>query len=105
MVRHDGAWAAGSKGAKAGLMMPGRPEAGMRYYQEMAPGVAMDRAEIVSLTETLKTPAGTFSKCVKTREGTALDPDEEEYKTYAPGIGLIQDEDLLLIHHGFVEKK
>jgi hypothetical protein len=86
-------------------MMPGKPSLGMKYYQEIAPGVAMDRAEIVSLDETLETPAETFSKCLKTKEGTALNPLEKEFKTYAPGIGLIQDQNLLLTEHGFIKKK
>jgi len=103
LVSHSGAWLAGEDGAKAGLMMPGKPEVGMKHYQEIAPGVAMDRAEIVSLDDTLNTPAGSFSNCLKTREGTALNPLEREYKTYAPGIGLIQDESLLLTEYGFAE--
>jgi len=64
---------------------------GARYFQEIAPEVAMDRAEITSLTEVVETPAGTFKKCLKTRETTPLEPDAEEFKWYAPGIGLIQD--------------
>ncbi len=99
LTSHSGAWLAGKKGAKAGLMMPGEPKVGMKYYQEIAPGVAMDRAEIVSLDATLETPAGTFSKCLKTKEGTALNPLEQEFKVYAPGIGLIQDENLLLTEY------
>ena len=105
IVGHGGTWLAGAQNAKAGLIVPGRPRVGMKYYQEIAPDVAMDRAEVVSLSETLKTPAGTFSKCLKTREGTALKPSEKEFKTYAPGIGLIQDSDLLLTKHGFVAKQ
>lgn len=103
LVSHSGAWLAGEDGAKAGLMMPGKPEVGMKHYQEIAPGVAMDRAEIVSLDDTLNTPAGSFSNCLKTREGTALNPLEREYKIYAPGIGLIQDESLLLTEYGVAE--
>ncbi|HSR29838.1 MAG TPA: hypothetical protein VLY63_04670 [Anaerolineae bacterium] len=103
LVSHSGAWLAGEDGAKAGLMMPGRPEVGMKYYQEIAPRVAMDRAEIVSLDATLKTPAGSFSNCLRTMEGTALNPLEREYKIYASGIGLIQDESLLLTQYGFAE--
>ena len=102
VVRHSGEWRAGEGNAKAGMIMPGQPSVGQKHYQEMAPGVAMDRAEIVSLEETLKTPAGVFSGCLKTQETTALNPAENEYKTYAPGIGLIQDEDLLLIEYGFI---
>jgi hypothetical protein len=104
LVSHSGAWLAGENDARAGLIMPGEPEVGMRYYQEIAPRVAMDRAEIVSLTDTLETPAGTFSNSLRTREGTALNPLEREYKTYAPGIGLIQDESLFLTEYGFVSE-
>jgi hypothetical protein len=99
-VKHDGSWIAGKDGNRAGLIMPGTPKLGMKYYQEIAPKVAMDRAEIVSLDETCKTPAGTFSKCMKVKEGTALNFTEEEFKYYAPGIGLVQDEDLVLTKHG-----
>ncbi len=100
VVRHDGSWLAGTNRNRAGLIMPGKPKVGMKYYQEIAPGVAMDRAEIVSLDETCKTPAGTFSKCIKVKESTPFEAGEEEYKYYAPGIGLIQDEDLVLTKHG-----
>jgi hypothetical protein len=48
-------------------MMPGTPAMGMRFYQELAPGIAMDRAEIVSLTGQAATRGGTFERCVKTR--------------------------------------
>jgi hypothetical protein len=104
VVKHDGTWLAGVKGSRAGLMMPGTPKVGMKYYQEIAPGVAMDRAEIVSLDETCKTPAGTFSKCMKVKEGSAIDLLASEHKYHAPGIGLIRDEDLVLVKHGFIKK-
>ena len=59
--------------------------------------MAMDRAEIVSLTERLKTRAGTFERCVKTRETTPLEKLAREYKIYAPGVGLVKDGDLELV--------
>lgn len=102
---HSGAWRSGEGDAKFGLIMPGNPTVGMKYFQEVAPGVAMDRAEIVSLDETFSTPAGEFPKSLKTKEGTALNLLEVEYKTYAPGIGLIQDEKLLLTEQGFVDSE
>jgi hypothetical protein len=101
VTKNDGSWLAGEKGNKPGLAMPGTPKLKMRYYQELAPGVAMDRAEIVSLTETCKTPAGTFQRCLKVRETSALNR-ESEYKYYAPGIGLVRDEDMRLVKYGFV---
>lgn len=103
IVKHDGAWLAGRDGAKAGMIMPGAPDPGMKYYQEIAPGVAMDRAEVIRTDEVCKTPAGTFKDCMRVKEGTALNPFEVEYKFYAPGIGIVGDEDLRLTKHGFVE--
>ena len=105
VVKHDGSWLAGTNGNRAGLMMPGTPKLKMKYYQEIAPGVAMDRAEIVSLDETCKTPAGTFSRCMKVKETSAIEFFAKEYKYHAPGIGLVRDEDLLLVKHGFVKDK
>jgi hypothetical protein len=105
IVRHEGAWRADEEGAKAGMIMPGSPAIGAKYYQEFAPKKAMDRAEVVSLSETLKTPSGTYTNCLKTQEGSALKPAEKEFKTYAPGIGLIQDEDLLLVKSGYIPHK
>ena len=101
LVSHTGAWLAGENGARAGLIMPGQPKVGLKYYQEIAPGVAMDRAEIISLDDTLLIPAGTFSQCLRAQEGTALNPLEREFKVYAPGIGLVQDANLLLTQYGF----
>ena len=103
ITSHSGAWRSGEGDARYGLIMPGTPSVGMKYYQENAPGIAMDRAEIISLDETFSTTAGKFSKSLKIKEGTALNPLEMEFKTFAPGIGLIQDQNLLLTEYGFIE--
>lgn len=103
LASHSGAWRAGLDNARAGLIMPGKPVVGMKYYQEVAPGVAMDRAEVLSVDDTINTPAGDFPNVLLTKEGTALNLLEREFKTYAPGIGLIQDQNLLLTRYGFVE--
>lgn len=100
----SGSWRANTDDAKAGQIISGAPKIGMKYYQEIAPGLAMDRAEVISLSEKVKTPAGTFDECLKTREGSALKPMEKEFKLYAPGIGLVQDGDMLLVKYGFREK-
>ncbi|MBN1362390.1 MAG: hypothetical protein JW993_17475 [Sedimentisphaerales bacterium] len=102
VVSHGGAWRADEPGCKPGLLVPGRPVGGDRYYQEIAPGKAMDPAESVSVTATLRTPAGLFTDCLKTEETSALKAGKS-LKTYAPGIGLIQDEDLLLTSYGYVQ--
>lgn len=101
VVSHEGAWLSGVNGARFGLMMPGRPLLGARYYQEVAPQVAMDRAEVKSLSDKLETPAGRFENCLNTEETSALE-SARETKIYAPGIGLVLDGSLKLTKHGFV---
>ena len=99
IVSHEGAWLAGENGSKAGMIMPGNVEVGLKYYQEIAPGVAEDRSEIISVNDTLETPAGTFKEVLKTAETNPLKPGEKENKFYAPGIGLIQDEAIKLVNY------
>src|SRR5918993_1980346 len=99
IVSHEGVWLAGQNGAKAGMIMPDKVELGLKYYQEIAPGVAEDRAEIVSVNDTLDTPAGTFEQVLKTEETNPLKPGEKEFKFYAVEIGLIQDEAIKLVKY------
>ncbi|MBV6517525.1 MAG: hypothetical protein DCC43_05030 [Candidatus Brocadia sp.] len=96
IVSHDGSWRAGVDGARAGIIMPGTILLGSRYFQEVAPDVAMDRAEILSINQVVKTPAEEFKNCLKTKETTPLEPNAKEFKFYAPGVGLIKDGVLLL---------
>jgi hypothetical protein len=100
VVNHDGSWLSGVNGAKYGRAMSRSPRVGERYSQEVAPGIAMDRAETVSTNEIIRTPAGVFGHCVKIEETTPLEPKSKEYKYYAPQVGLIQDGDLKLVKHG-----
>ncbi len=94
-----GAWLSGEKGARFGLLMPGLPLIGARYQQEIAPGVAMDRAVVVSISETVDTPAGRFTNVLKIEESNPLERGSKEYKYYAQGIGLIQEESLKLVEY------
>ena len=103
VVSHSGAWRADEKDSKAGIIMPGRILLGARHYQEIAPN-ARDRAEIVADGVVLKTPAGELQDCIRVAETTDLDPTEKGDKVYAPGIGLVKDEDLLLTSHGKVAR-
>jgi hypothetical protein len=104
---HAGAWRAYEGGNRPGMIMPGDPDVGMKYYQELAPGVAMDRAEVISVSERYETPAGTFTDCLRTQESSKIKKllilSPKEHKTYAPGIGLVQDEKLKLVRYGYVD--
>ncbi len=102
IVKHDGVWLSGVNGAKFGLAMPGSPVVKAKYFQEIAPGVAMDRGEIIGLAETLKTPAAEFKNCLKTEDSSQIEVGKE-FKFYAPGVGLIREESLKLIKYGFIQ--
>ena len=96
IIGHGGAWLSGVDGARFGLIMPGKPMVGDRYYQEFAPDVAMDRAEVVQLNATLKSPMKTFAGCLYVRESSDLE-DGYSHKWYASGVGMIGDDDLRIV--------
>jgi len=93
---HGGAWLSGVKGAKFGLMLPGAPKVGDKYYQEVAPKVAMDRAEIVKLGAALETPLKKFENVLYAKETTPLEAGVSR-KWYAKGVGIIGDDALRAI--------
>ena len=99
LAGHEGGWHHGADNARFGLAMPGTPTVGSRYYQELAPGVAMDRAEVKSVSARLTTSAGVFTECLETQETSPLEPFAKEGKVYAPGIGLIRDGSLTLVSY------
>jgi hypothetical protein len=93
---HEGSWLSGVNGARFGLWMPGSPRLRARYSQELAPGVAMDRVEVIAVSEQFAQDVGRYQECIRTMETTPLEPKAREYKTYCPGIGLVKDGDLTL---------
>lgn len=99
IVGHGGAWLAGENGGRAGLFMPGNIQVGMKYYQEFAPGIAEDRAEIMSVNEVLSVPVGNFTDVLRVEETNPLEPGVREVDFYAPGVGVIQDESEKLVNY------
>jgi hypothetical protein len=86
-VSKAGSWEAGVDGARAGIIMPAHPRAGMRYREEYYRGHAEDRARVMSRREKAEVPYGFFKRTLMTREDTPLEPKMLEYKLYARGVG------------------
>ncbi|MBI3735932.1 hypothetical protein HY256_05420 [Candidatus Sumerlaeota bacterium] len=103
-VKAADSWESGANGAEYGMIMPGKPAVGMKFYQEHDKKRAMDRAEIKSLSEKAEVPAGKFENCMKVEETTPLEKGEKEYKLYAEGVGLLNDEGLKLVRYGYEKK-
>ena len=98
VVSHDGAWLAGKDGAMPGIIMPGGAYlVGARYYQEVAPEVALDRSENIANGLDIEVPAGEFENCVEMEDTSDLAPGEADEKFYCPGVGITIDEDLELV--------
>jgi len=95
-ISHEGSWLSGADGASFGLIMPGEPKAGDRFCEELGPSTGLDRGEIVGTNEKVKTTAGTFEHCVHVKETSPKEKGAVDHKWYAPGIGLVKDNDLVL---------
>lgn len=105
LVDIAGSFKHGRDGAKAGTQFLATPQVGNVYRQEWAPGEAEDAAKIASVNyfygsnATLDRYAPRLlvdrmcssKKCVVIREFSPKEPDNFQYKYYAPGIGLFLD--------------
>ena len=95
VVSNDGAWLSGVGGVKFGLIMPGKPRVGDRFYLEDAPG-AVERVEIVAVDAKLETPYRNFTDLVRCREDDVLDGDVS-HKWYSAGIGMVGDDEMRVV--------
>jgi len=89
---HESQWRAGVGGALPGILMPALPAVGQAFEQEVAPGVAQDRVEIVAAGETVTVPFGSFSNTIRFRETTPLEPGASSTKVFAQSLGPIVDD-------------
>jgi hypothetical protein len=90
-----GAWLANGVDAFPGYIMPTREvleSLGTGYFQEFAPGVAVDQADLVTFDATADLDIGFFKDVLQTLDTTKLEPDVREYKKYEPGVGFIAAE-------------
>lgn len=108
LVSIDGSFKAGRDGDKAGILVPERPHKRQAYRQEFSLGNAEDVAQVLSTDYVFggetddpqdldylvpEDLANHFcpnkeAGCVVTRDFTPLEPDVEERKYRAPGIGV-----------------
>jgi len=90
-VGDAGSWEAGVDGALPGIIMFADPAAhlGETTRQEYYKGVAEDMADLMSVSERVTIPYGSFDNVVQTQDHTPLEPDLIEYKYYAIGVGMV----------------
>ena len=98
---HKGSWLFGKDTQIPGVLFPAHPKVGDRFKSEDVSKEINEKDEVVSVSETVVTPAGTFKNCVKVREKLADGTTEHKY--YAPGVGVVREApphgDVLLKSH------
>lgn len=107
LVDIEGSWKAGRDGAKSGLLIPFAPQVGDVFRTEWALGDAEDAAEVLSVDYGFgNDPELDFmvpqelaellcnDDCLVAKDIDSLEPDAEERKYYAPGVGLFLTVDL-----------
>ena len=94
VVGVEGSWTGGIDGAKPGIVMEAHPALGDVYRQEFSLGVAEDIGAVLSLSESVTVPKGTFANCLETADTSPLEPDALEHKFFAPGVGNVRTIDI-----------
>jgi hypothetical protein len=90
----ESAWRAGRNGAKPGFIMPVSTRLGFNYFQEHAPNdEALDHGLTFAVLDKLKVGQATFFKVLQVLERTPAEPGARDFKYYAPGFGLIREEE------------
>ena len=101
IINHEGSWSVGKDTSVPGVQLPANPKVGDKFRSEDVSTTIGEIDEVVSITETVTTPAGTYKNCIKVKESLA--DGTTEYKYYAKGVGVVRevppDGDELLISH------
>jgi hypothetical protein len=87
VVSTEGSWEHGVDGAEAGIIVPAEPKQGLSYREEYYAGHAEDAAEVLSADGKVQAPYGRFGNAMITRNFSGIEPNVEELKYYAKGVG------------------
>jgi hypothetical protein len=87
VVSTEGSWEHGVDGAEAGIVVPAKPKQGLTYREEYYAGHAEDAAEVLSVEGKVQVPYGRFGNAMITRNFSGIEPNVEELKFYAKGVG------------------
>ena len=89
VVNHEGSWLYGVHTRTLGMMFPATPKIGQRYRPEEVPKITQEDDEVMSVTDTVTVPAGTFQNCVRIKE--TLSDGAVEFKLYCPKVGIVRE--------------
>jgi hypothetical protein len=87
----EGSFEAGVEGARAGVLIPGKPRVGLVGRQEFLKGEAEDHFEVLDLKASVSVPYVSTQKALRTREWTPLEPGTIDNKYYVRGVGTVRE--------------
>ena len=106
IASHEGSWLFGKDTKNPGVIMPARPAVGATFKSEDVNKEIHEDDEIVSASESVTVPAGSYKNCVKVKE--TLAEGDVEYKYFAFGVGCVRevpkDGNVVLITHNVKSK-
>jgi hypothetical protein len=94
VVSTEGTWQAGRDGGRAGIVMEAHPRVGDTYAQEFSPGVAEDRATVLSRAAHATVPFGSFTHLLETKDFSPLEPSVVEHKFFRRGVGSVLEKEV-----------
>lgn len=86
---HSGSWLLGKDTKTPGVFIPGHPRVGDKFKSEDVSKEIHEEDEVISLSESVTVPAGSYQNCLKIKE--TLPDGEIEYKYFAPGVGCVRE--------------
>ena len=89
IVGHSGSWLLGVDCQTPGVLFPAHPKVGDVFKSEDVSATIREVDTVLSVSETVTVPAGTFHDCVKIKEELA--DGTTEFKFYAPGVGVVKE--------------
>jgi hypothetical protein len=91
---HESEWRAGRRGGKPGWIMPARQIVGQRYFQEHARrDQALDIGETLGIRDRLRVGGTVYRNVLRVLETNPFEPGSREIKYYAPGVGIIREDE------------
>ena len=89
VASHDGAWLLGKDTKTPGMLVPAHPKVGDKFKSEDVSATINESDVVLSLSEKVTVPTGTYENCLKMEEHPA--GEGVEYKYYAPGVGVVRE--------------
>jgi len=89
VIGHEGSWLFGVQTQKLGVILPTIRPFGDKFKSEDVSDTIHEDDEVVSTSETVTCPSGTYEKCVKVKK--TLADGKIEYKFYASGLGVVRE--------------